>query len=291
MSTPNKNKGISRRYFHEIMNQLNTTTAYEILAEDFVFTLPTHPDPFHGPDGFIGLVKMLHGSFPDFYIEPQDMVASGDWVVTRWVGGGTHSGSPLVTVKGDLAATGNFFQIDGMTWHTIVNGKITESIGHEDTLGLLLQLGVLPAKDLPVPASTPEENEALVSRYFQDIMSEGKTEVIEEILDPLFSFIIPTQPDPITGYDAFRGFVFYLRNAFPDIKFTVLKQASEGNKVASRWQIEGTHLGEFLGAPPTKNKIKDFGIDIFTFRNRKIVSVHVNENDFGLMQQLGAIQD
>jgi len=289
MSLPNKNKSISRRYFHEIMNQLNTDTAYEILAEDFVFTLPTHPEPFHGPDGFIGLVKMLHGSFPDFYIEPQDMVASGDWVVTRWVGGGTHTGSPLVTVKGDLAATGNFFQIDGMTWHTIVNGQIKESIGHEDTLGLLLQLGVIPAQELPVPVTTPEQNEALVHRYFQDIMSQGKLEVIEEILDPLFSFIIPTQPEPITGYEAFRGFVMYLRNAFPDIQFTVLKQSSEANKVASRWQITGTHLGEFLGAVATNNKIKDFGIDIFTIRNGKIVSVHVNENDFGLMQQLGAI--
>lgn len=289
MSKGNANKAISRRYFHEIMNQVNKETAYEILSDDFIFTLPTHPEPFHGPDGFLGLVNMLHGSFPDFYIEPQDMVANGDWVTTRWVGGGTHTGSPLLTVKGDLAATGNYFQIDGMTWHTIKDGKITESIGHEDTLGFLLQLGVLPPQEVAPQLTTPEQNEALVHRYFGDIMSEGKLEVIEEILDPSFAFIIPTQPEPITGYDAFRGFVLYLRNAFPDIKFSVLKQMSEGNKVASRWQIEGTHKGEFLGAPATGNSIKDFGIDIFTIRQGKIVSVHVNENDFGLMQQLGVI--
>jgi steroid delta-isomerase-like uncharacterized protein len=289
MSQGNANKALSRRYFHEIMNQANKDTAFEILSPDFVFTLPTHPEPFHGPEGFIGLVKMLHDAFPDFYIDPQDMVADGDWVATRWLGGGTHTGGPLLTVKGNVEATGNFFQIDGMTWHTIKDGKIVESIGHEDTLGLMLQLGVLPQQESAPAPTTPAQNEALVARYFGDIMSEGKLEVIEEILDPLFAFIIPTQPEPISGYEAFRGFVMYLRNAFPDIKFTVLRQMAEGNKVASRWQIEGTHQGEFLGAPATGNHIKDFGIDIFTIRHGKIVSVHVNENDFGLMQQLGVI--
>ena len=98
MAAINPNKALSRRYFHEIMNQANEAVAHEILSPDFVFTLPTHPEPFIGPDGFVGLVKMLHGAFPDFYIDPQDMVADGDWVATRWVGGGTHPGSGLLTI-------------------------------------------------------------------------------------------------------------------------------------------------------------------------------------------------
>ncbi|MCE6990082.1 ester cyclase [Dyadobacter sp. CY323] len=284
----NTNKVLSRRYFYQIMNGMNEQVAHEILSEDFVFTLPTHPEPFYGPDGFIGLVKMLHGSFPDFYINPQEMLAGGDWVITRWKGGGTHTGGPLVTVKGDVQASGKHFEIDGMTWHTIKDGKIVESIGHEDTLGLMLQLGVLPSEGAEAEHDL-EHNQTLATRYFEEIMSQGRLDVVEEILDPEFAFIIPTQPEPIAGYPAFKGFVSYLRNAFPDIKFTVMRQTAEGNKVASRWNIEGTHLGEFLGAPATGNHVKDYGIDIFTIKNGKIVSVHVNENDFGLMQQLGAI--
>jgi steroid delta-isomerase-like uncharacterized protein len=284
----NANKALSRRYFYQVMNGHNADAAYEILAPDFVFTLPTHPEPFRGPEGFLNLVNMLHSAFPDFYINPQDMVAGDDWVVTRWIGGGTHTGGPLVTVKGDIEANGRSFEIDGMTWHTIKDGKIVESIGHEDTVGLMAQLGVIPM-EAPAPESTPEQNEKMAHRYFEEIMSQGKLEVVEEILAPDFAFIIPTQPEPIAGHEAFKGFVMYLRNAFPDIKFTVLRQTSEGNKVASRWSIEGTHKGEFLGAPATGNAIKDYGIDIFTIRHGKIVSVHVNENDFGLMQQLGII--
>jgi steroid delta-isomerase-like uncharacterized protein len=284
----NANKSLARRYFYQIMNGMNAATAHEILTEDFVFTLPTHPEPFHGPDGFLGLVAMLHGAFPDFYINPQEMVAGADWVVTRWIGGGTHSGVPLLTVKGNVEASGRFFEIDGMTWHTIKDGRISESIGHEDTLGLMLQLGVLPSEN-KIAAPDLAANEQMVTRYFEEIMTQGKLEVIEEILDPEFAFIIPTQAEPIRGYEAFTNFVKYLHNAFPDIQFTVMRQTSEGNKVASRWSIAGTHQGEFLGVPASGHHLIDYGIDIFTIKNGKIVSVHVNENDFGLMQQLGAI--
>lgn len=290
MAKPNPNKALVRRYFNGIMNNADAETAHEILADDYVFTLPTHPEPYRGPDGMLELVNMLHSAFPDFYIHPADMVAYDDTVVTRWRGGGTHKGGPLVTVSGDLEANGEFFEIDGMTWHTIKNGKIVEAIGHEDTIGLMMQLGVIPSEDGGEnPDHDAENNERLVNAYFNDIMSQGNLDMVEEVLAPNFAFIIPTQPAPIAGYDNFKGFVMYLRNAFPDIKFTVLRQGVEGNKVASRWKITGTHEGEFLGAPPTGNSIEDYGIDIFTIRNGKIESVHVNENDFGLMQQLGVI--
>lgn len=118
-------------------------------------------------------------------------------------------------------------------------------------------------------------------------MNQGKTEVIEEICHPDFAFIIPTQPEPIRGFAGFAGFVGYLRNAFPDIRFTVEREIADGNKVASRWRIDGTHRGEFLGAAATGRTIRDYGIDIFTLARSKIVSVHVNENDMGLFKQLG----
>jgi steroid delta-isomerase-like uncharacterized protein len=138
----------------------------------------------------------------------------------------------------------------------------------------------VPARDAQV---------RLVERYFGELMSEGKIAIIPEIMDPGITFHIPTQPKPFIGYDAFRGFVAYLRNAFPDIRFTPENFVVDGAKVASRWRITGTHRGEFLGANPTGNAISDYGIDNFTIHQGRILSVEVNENDFGLMQQLGII--
>ncbi len=104
--TASENKVIAGRYFREIMTDGNLGTLYELLAPDFIFTLPTHPEPYVGPDGFKDLVTMLHSSFPDFYIHALDMVASeDDMVVTRWHGGGTHLGAAIVTVAGDIPAS------------------------------------------------------------------------------------------------------------------------------------------------------------------------------------------
>jgi len=287
-----QNEQLARRYFLEIMNQANWSTLNEILSPDFVFTLPTHPEPYRSPDGFKQLVTMLHNAFPDFYIDIRDLMSEGDTVVTRWFGGGRHTGGPLRTVQGDIAASGRRFDIDGVTWHTMREGKIVEAIGHEDTLGLLTQLGVLPAPpDAPRPATT-DEGSALVSRYFLEIMNQGKLDVIPQVLHPSFSFVIPTQPVPFVGHQGFAGFVTMLRGAFPDLRFSVVQQIATGPRVVSRWRIQATHLGTFLGMPPTGKTIEDFGVDIFQIAggaSPRILRIDVNENDFGLMRQLGLV--
>jgi len=279
-----QNKYIAMRYFKEIMTDGNLATLYELIAPDFVFTLPTHPEPYRGPDGFKELVTMLHSCFPDFYIHPQDMVAFGDTVVTRWLGGGTHLGAAIHTVAGDIPPSGRTFEIDGISWQRMANGQIVETHGNEDTVGMFNQLGILPTS--PLLAENPEQNLKTTHVYFNEIMSQGKLELIEEIMTPDFQFIIPTQPAPIAGYDNMKGFVTYLRTAFPDITFTVEREIAGDNKVATRWRIKGTHKGEFLGMPASGNVVEDYGIDIFTFAQGKIKTVHVNENDFGLFQQL-----
>jgi steroid delta-isomerase-like uncharacterized protein len=281
-------KVIARRYFIEIMNLNRKETFKEIISPDFVFSLPTHPEPYHGPEGMMELVNMLHSAFPDFYINVADMVAGEDTVVTRWRGGGTHTGGPLVTIHGDLDANGKSFEIDGMSWLRVKDGMIVESLANEDTVGLLMQLGHIPVPEMP-PQPDPKELIKITRRYFEEVMSGGNLALIPEIMDENVQFIIPTQPEPFRGHEGLTGFVGYLRNAFPDIKFEVERETASGNKVASRWHISGTHEGEFLGAPATHNKISDYGIDIFTFKGNKILTIHVNENDMGLMQQLGLI--
>jgi steroid delta-isomerase-like uncharacterized protein len=280
-----ENKYIALRYFQEIMSGGSLAAIYELIAPDFIFTLPTHPEPYHGPDGFKDLVTMLHSCFPDFHIVPQDIVASGDTVVTRWRGGGTHLGAAIHTVVGDIPASGRKFDIDGISWMRIADHKIVEVLGNEDTVGMFSQLGIGPS---PLTATPPEQNLATAHRYFDDVMNAGKLDAIPEICTPDFQFIIPTQPVPFTGYDGFGGFITYLHNAFPDIHFAVEREIAADNKVAVRWNITGTHQGEFLGMAASGNKIKDYGVDIFTFENGKIKTVHVNENDWGLFQQLTA---
>ena len=282
------NKALARRYYSELMSEGNLAFVDKFMAPEFEFSNPTHPEPYRGAE-FKNLVTMLRSAFPDLHFTVEHLLAQGDTVVGHWTARGTHMGTPLETTKGDIPAEGNSFAIDGMSWLRIVDGKFVEARINEDTIGLLQQIGAFPAPDAVKEETSTEENEALVGRYFNEVMNEGKLNVVEEIVTDNFAFRIPTLPEPVRGTDGLKGFVTGLRTGFPDIQFTVERQIAEGDKVAARWFITGTHKGEFLGIPPTGNHVEDQGVDIFRIDNGKILEIWVNENDLGLMQQLGAI--
>jgi predicted ester cyclase len=87
-----------------------------------------------------------------------------------------------------------------------------------------------------------------------------------------------------------KAFINRVRTGMPDSKFTVERQIAEGNKVASRWYMEGTHTGLFMGVEATGNTVKDQGVDIFVIAGGKIVEVWVNEDGLGLLRQVGAFK-
>lgn len=272
------------RYFDEIMTGGNLATIYELMAPDFVFTLPTHPEPYRGPDGFKELVTMLHSCFPDFYIRAEEMVAAGDMVVTRWRGGGTHLGAAIHTVAGDIPANGRRFDIDGMSWHRMRDGLIAEVTGHEDTIGMFEQLGIMPS---PRTTTTPEQNLAVARRYFNELLGQGRFSAMDELVTDDLQFRLPTQPT-VTGKEALRGYVSYLRSAFDGLKFEIVAEAADANRVAMRWRITGTHTGEFNGVPPSGQRVDEYGIDMFGFWNGKIRAIHVVANQLGLTNQMRA---
>ncbi|NEP62209.1 MAG: ester cyclase, partial [Symploca sp. SIO2G7] len=172
-------KAIARRYYQEILNKANLDVIDELMSPDFMFTIPTHPDPYYGPDGFKDLVTMLHGAFPDVQLEVKHLLVDGDTVVGHWLGSGTHIGSPLHTVKGDIPASGKGFLIDGVSWLKIVDGKIIESLANEDTLGLMRQIGVIPA----IPSTTsPEASKAHSRQFFEEIITGGHIDQIAELV-------------------------------------------------------------------------------------------------------------
>jgi steroid delta-isomerase-like uncharacterized protein len=286
------NKSLVLRYFNEVFNKGDMEVLEEITASDFIFTLPTHEEPFRGVEGYKGLVNMLRGCFPDIQFAVEDMVAEADRVLTRWTARGHHTGIPFPTVIGDVPAAGNQFHIEGMTWHQIIDGKISQVTANEDGLGLITQLGKVlfpgQASATPVPDS-PESNKAVVGRYFTEIMSQGNLDVIDELMAPDFAFHIPTLPDPMRGPEGMKQFVSGLRTAFPDAGFAPDYMIADDHQVAVRYQMTGTQEGAFLGAPASGNAVKDDGTDLFHLSGGKIVSIHVAEDGLGLLQQLGVI--
>ncbi len=136
-----------------------------------------------------------------------------------------------------------------------------------------------------------EENKALLQRAYEQIFNQGNLNLIEEIFST--DFVDHEAPPPgmegLEGIEVLRQFVKVSRDAFPDLQFTAEDMIAEGDKVAARYTMRGTHQGEFLGVAPTGNQIEVTGIDIVRFEGGKMVEHWANSDELGMMQQLGVI--
>lgn len=132
-----------------------------------------------------------------------------------------------------------------------------------------------------------EQNKMIARRFFEEIESQGKLAVVDELL--AHDFVNHTPFGEMHGIESAKQFGSMLRTAFPDMQVTVEDQIAEGDRVATRWTCRGTHQGEFQGVPPTSKRVEITGMVISRIANGKIVEQWGNPNLLGLMQQIGAV--
>ncbi len=137
MSTED-NKAIVRRGLETVWHQKKVTSAEDHLAPDFVNHDPAMT--LQGLEQYKPFVTGYLSAFPDLHFTIEDQIAEGDKVVTRWTARGTHQG-PFM----GMPPTGKQGTVTGITIDRFANGKIVESWYNFDALGLLQQLGVIPA--------------------------------------------------------------------------------------------------------------------------------------------------
>jgi len=77
--------------------------------------------------------------------------------------------------------------------------------------------------------------------------------------------------------------------AFPDMRITVEDMIAEGDKVVTRYLVQGTHLGTFRGIPPTGRKVQVKWVTVHRIRESKIVEMWEFPDMLGFLTQLGAI--
>ena len=142
MSTE-ENKARARRW-RELCDQRDPAAA-EYLAPDAVVHLPGAPGPLHR-EQVLGLLDRFYAAFPDLHHTVEDQVADGDTVVTRMTLRGTHQGE----FQG-IPPTGKPIVVSLIGIDRFENGKFAEQWSQLDTLGLLQQLGAIPAPGQGTP--------------------------------------------------------------------------------------------------------------------------------------------
>jgi steroid delta-isomerase-like uncharacterized protein len=130
-----------------------------------------------------------------------------------------------------------------------------------------------------------EQNKALMRRGIDEVWSGGNFAVVEELISR--DFVAHLGSDVLHGAEGVKCHFGMLRQAFPDIHFTIEDQIAEGDRVATRWTARATHQGEFQGIPPTGRAGVVTGITIVRIANGKAVEGWTSKDDLGLLQQLG----
>lgn len=144
MSTES-NKAIVRRY-REIHNTDQLDKLEEVLSPDFMPHATIPGMPWQGLEYAKQMHLMTKSVFPDVYVETNDLLAEGDYVVERWTQTMTHSGAPFFV--GNIPASGKSMRTNGISIYRIANGKIVEHWADMDFLGVLIQTGAVPAPQM-----------------------------------------------------------------------------------------------------------------------------------------------
>jgi predicted ester cyclase len=133
-----------------------------------------------------------------------------------------------------------------------------------------------------------EENKALFRRTYEELLNRGDLDVADELVAPEF-INHEAPPGRDRGPDSMRGLATMLRTAFPDLRFEIEELVAEGDTVAGRLTMSGTHEGPLMGTPPTGRSVRQDHMHFVRFRDDKAVEHWGVRDDLGMMQQLGVI--
>ena len=133
-----------------------------------------------------------------------------------------------------------------------------------------------------------ENNKQLMNR-FVEFINTASEELAGELISLDAIFYVPGQPEPMRGPGGYLAIIGMMRSGFPDIQWTLEDCVAEGEKVAARFIMRGTHQGIFFGVPPTGKSIKVQAMNFYRFSNGQIVEEYGQPDMLGLLQQIGAI--
>ena len=299
-TTPAENTALVERFWQEGWGPGSDAAIAELVADDEVHHWGIGDDTLTRAE-FANRVQTLLAAFPDLTVQVDQTVAEDDLVASRWTATATHQGPWM-----GIAPTGNSVTYTGINIFRIACGQIAESWGEADHVGLLRQLGELSGMNLPqereatpaalatggtpCPPGTTDENRAVAARWFNEAINPGELDRLGDVVSADLVSHTTGFPDAV-GPEAMAGVFGSLREAFPDLHFTVEPGPAEGDLVVERWTATGTSTGPFQGLAPTGHQMQWTGINIYRIACGKIAETWTEADTLGRLRQLGGLPD
>lgn len=134
------------------------------------------------------------------------------------------------------------------------------------------------------------ENEEIVRKYPEEVISGGNLGLIDEIFAEDYVQHNSAGSEPLRGPDEVRKNVSELRTGFPDVNCGVEALIAADDMVVRRDRATGTHEGEFMGIEPTGKQVVVEGIHIHRIEDGQIVETWAQSDVMGVMLQLGVVE-
>jgi predicted ester cyclase len=158
------------------------------------------------------------------------------------------------------------------------SGRLSGTLGASDVQGTMKRSFSM----------STEENKSLVRRYVEQILNRGNMAVADELLAPDYKRYTSPTAVPLT-VDVQKQRLAGIRAAFPDWHLTVEDMIAEGDRVAFRATIRGTHMGVFQNVAPTGKQVTVSALDIVRIEKGKFIEHWGGPDLLNLLQQLGAV--
>lgn len=270
-----ENKSNQRRVFEEVINKGNLAIIPDLIAPEYVFRSPLGVEA-KGPESFKQMIVMFRTAFPDIHFTIDDILGEGDRVSLRFTMTGTFTGEMM-----GIAPTGKKARYSAILMTKWAGGKEVQAWEAMDTAPFFQQLGIAP----PVFGQTEDKNKTAIRRIVDEMWNRRNLALIPELYDP--SYVFHASEQDIKGRDGLKQTVTMALNAFPDLTMTLDDIVAEGDKVAWRYTVTGTHKGLYLGIAPTGKKMKSSTTIISRCVNGKEAEAWPASDRLSMYEQLG----
>lgn len=124
---------------------------------------------------------------------------------------------------------------------------------------------------------------------FVEFINTGDASIGRQVISPDAEFLTPFSPEPLRGLEGYLQILAIMRSAFSDVRWRIERLVVEGDTVAARFELRGTHDGDFLGTAPTGLPVAVHASNFYRFADGLIVDEVGQPDLLGLLGQIGAL--
>ena len=132
-----------------------------------------------------------------------------------------------------------------------------------------------------------ETNKQLMNRFVEFINSASQT-LAQELISTNAVFYVPGRSEPLRGPAGYLALVGMMRSGFPDIQWSLQDMVTEGDTIAARFLMRGTHQATFMDVPPTGKPIQVQAMNFYRLTEGQFIEEYGQPDMLGLLQQIGA---